>query len=222
MKTTKSLLVCFILGILCVLIRAQGAHPASGGASARWLILPGGASGGAISSQTTEADLIKKYGSENVVTHDVDLGEGETEEGTEMFPADPARRLDILWKDPTRKTSPKSFRISGAKTVWKTIHAVSLGTSLEQLEGLNQKPFRLAGFGFDYSGTVISWNEGALEQELGGVQSPGRVILRLDVQQSQAQRAEYRSVLGDRVFSSGHPAMQALNPTIYEIIWLMW
>jgi hypothetical protein len=221
MKTTTSLLTCFVLGILCALIRVQAAHPASNGSSGRWLILPGGASGGAISSQTSEVDLIKQYGSENVVARDVGIGEGEIEKGTEMFPADPMRRLDILWKDPTRKISPKSIRISGAKSVWKTMHGVSLGTSLKQLEGFNQKPFRLTGFAFDYSGTVISWNEGALEQELGGVQSPGRVILRLDVQQSQAQRADYRSLLGDRVFSSGQPAMQVLNPTVYEIIWFM-
>jgi len=29
----------------------------------------------------------------------------------------------------------------------------------------------------------------------------------------------YNQVIGDREFSSGHPAMQALNPFVYEI-WL--
>jgi len=29
---------------------------------------------------------------------------------------------------------------------------------------------------------------------------------------------EYQAILGDRYFSSGHPAMQKLNPRVYEMI----
>jgi hypothetical protein len=157
------------------------------------------------------------WGNKNVVPYDVDLGEGETEPGTELFPADPLRRADILWKDSIEKRGPKSVQISGAKSLWRTVHGISLGTTLKQLEQLNRKPFRLAGFAFDYSGTVLSWSGGALEQELG---SPGRVILRLDCSQDQAQQSDYESLLGDRAFSSELPAMQRLNPTVYQLIWL--
>ena len=31
-------------------------------------------------------------------------------------------------------------------------------------------------------------------------------------------RPEYSEVIGERDFSSGHPAMQALNPSVYEMI----
>jgi hypothetical protein len=98
------------------------------------------------------------------------------------------------------------------------VHGICLGTTLKQLEQINRKPFRIAGFAFDYSGTVISWSQGALEQELD---SPGRVILRLEPPQDQWQQPDYRSVLGDRSFSSGHPAMQRLNPSVYQLIWLI-
>lgn len=157
------------------------------------------------------------FGNENVILQDVDLGEGETEQGTELFPADLLRRVDILWKDPIGKRSPKRVQISGAKSLWGTVHGISLGTTLEQLEQLNRKPFRLAGFAFDYSGTVVSWSHGALEEELD---RPGRVILRLTPLQDQSQLPDYRSVLGDRFFSSGHPAMQRLSPSVYQLIWL--
>ena len=161
------------------------------------------------------------YGDKNVVSHDVGIGEGETEPGTELFPADPLRRLDILWKDPVEKRGPKSVRISGAKSLWQTAHSISLGTTLKRLEQLNKRPFRLAGFGFDYSGTVLSWSGGALENELGQeANRAGRVILRLNCSPHQSQQPEYQSLQGDRLFSSGHPALQKLNPTVYEVIWL--
>jgi hypothetical protein len=192
--------------------------PSETSASRNWVILPGGESGGAITAQSSEIDLIRMYGSENVAAQDVDLGEGETERGTELFANDPARRVDILWKDPSGKRSPKRIQISGAKSRWRTVHGICLGTTLKQLEQINRKPFRIAGFAFDYSGTVISWSQGALEQELD---SPGRVILRLEPPQDQWQQPDYRSVLGDRSFSSGHPAMQRLNPSVYQLIWLI-
>jgi hypothetical protein len=184
-----------------------------------WLILPGGSKGGAITVQTTEADLVRIYGRPNVTATDVELGEGETEPGTELFSQDATRKIDILWKDAEAKRGPKSVRISGDKSLWRTVYGISLGTPLNRLEQLNRKPFRLAGFGWDYSGTVESWNSGALEQELHEVNDARRVILRLMPSGGGSQR-EYVSVLGDRTFSSGHPSMQKLNPTIYEIIWL--
>ena len=203
---------------LPVLIRAQKAqHPSEVPAAGSWLILPEGSSGGIITAQTTEAELIRLYGKQNVVPQDVDLGEGETEPGSALFPSDPIRRVEILWKDAGGKRLPKRVQTSGEKTLWKTVHGISLGSSLKRLEQLNRKPFFLAGFGWDYSGTVLSWDQGALEQELDHV---GRVILRLQPANDQSLRQDDRAVLGDRQFSSGHPAMQILNPTIYQIIWL--
>ncbi|MGA2814606.1 MAG: hypothetical protein ABSG16_24715 [Candidatus Acidiferrum sp.] len=219
----RTLVITFsLLSLSAFFTFAQGGQPSSGESIPRkWLILPGGATGSAVSTQSSEADLVRIYGDKNVVSHDVGIGEGETEPGTELFPADPLRRLDILWKDPVEKRGPKNVRISGTKSVWGTAHGISLGTTLKRLEQLNKRPFRLAGFGFDYSGTVLSWSGGALENELGQeANRAGRVILRLNCSPHQSQQPEYRSLQGDRVFSSGHPALQKLNPTVYEVIWL--
>lgn len=182
-----------------------------------WIILPGGANGGAITAQTTEADLIQAFGKSNVASKDIELGEGETQPGTELFPLDAVRRIDVLWEDTQGKRRPKRVQISGETNLWRTVHGISLGISLKRLEQLNRKPFLLAGFAFDYSGTVISWNHGALERELD---HPGRVILRLMPSESASERSDARALQGDRKFSSGHPAMQKLNPPIYEVIWL--
>jgi len=219
MKPRAWLAAFLLAGISPLLIQARYKQPSpETSASGNWVILPGGGTGGAITAKSSETDLIRMYGSENVAAQDVDLGEGETEPGTELFSNDSARRVDILWKDPTGKRSPKRIQVSGAKSRWRTLHGITLGTTLKQLEQINRKPFRLAGFAFDYSGTIMSWNQGALEQELD---SPGRVILRLEPSQDQWQHPDYKSVLGDASFSSGHPAMQRLNPFVYQLIWLI-
>ena len=219
MKPRAWFALFLLAGTSPLLIQAKYKQPSpETSASGTWLILPGGGTGGAITATSSEVDLIRMYGSENVAAQDVDLGEGETERGTELFPNDSAQRVDILWKDPAGKRSPKRIQISGAKSRWRTVHAITLGTTLKQLEQINRRPFRLAGFAFDYSGTITSWNQGALEQELD---SRGRVILRLEPSQDQWQRPDYKSVLGDSSFSSGHPAMQRLNPSVYQLIWLI-
>ena len=45
-----------------------------------------------------------------------------------------------------------------------------------------------------------------------------QVVMRLRPGANATGSPEYRQVLGDHVFSSGHPAMQALNPRVYQMI----
>jgi hypothetical protein len=182
-----------------------------------WLTLASGEKG-SINARMTRQDLVRIYGAPNVIDQDVDTGEGETELGTVVFPKDSERSIEILWQDPEKKTLPASAQIEGAKSLWKTVHNISLGTSLRDLERLNGRPFKLAGFGWDYSGTVTSWENGALAAELDG--GHGRVILRLDSSTPQAADKDVAQVVGDRDFSSHHPVMQKLNPTAYQIIWV--
>lgn len=130
--------------------------------------------------------------------------------------------IKILWKDPYKKTLPASAQIAGATSRWKSAHNISLGTSLKELELLNGQPFHLAGFGWDYSGTVLSWDQGTLAQELGEVGGTyGRTILRLDYSsESKMSHDEVSQVLGDGSFSSHHPVMQKINPKVYQMIWV--
>ena len=98
------------------------------------------------------------------------------------------------------------------------MHSISLGTSLKELEHLNGRPFRLAGFAWDYSGTVLSWDKGSLAEEFDG--GNGRLLLRLDPRSdSDVPQAEQSQVMGDGDFSSDHPVMQKLNPRVYQVIW---
>ncbi len=104
--------------------------------SDNWLIVAS-AEKGVVNLHTTRVDLVRSFGNANVVDKDVDVGEGETEPGTVVFPNDPERRIEILWKDPEKKNEPKSATISGSTSRWHATHSISLGTSLEQLQSIN-------------------------------------------------------------------------------------
>ena len=183
-----------------------------------WLLLAS-SDKGAINGHTKRDELVRVYGKSNVVDRDVDVGEGETEPGTVIFPKDQKRSIEILWQDPDKKTHPASARIQGEASLWKAPHGISLGTSLKQLEQFNGRPFQMAGFGWDYYGTVTSWDNGSLATDLDG--EHGRVIVRLDSQMgTDVSQDEQTQVQGDRPYSSHHPVMQKLNPVAYQIIWI--
>lgn len=167
---------------------------------------------------TNEADLIKIYGRQNVQSKSIHIGEGEFEPGTVIFIEEPTKTAAIIWEDSNRKHHPQSFRISGQKSVWKVGPGITLGTTLKELEQLNGRPFLLAGFGWDYSGTVVSWEKGNLEKQFT---TNGRVILRcrpIEEIYKMVSSQEAESVLGDQDFRSDNKVMQKINPRVYEII----
>jgi hypothetical protein len=190
-----------------------------------WLILADGKQG-SINAHTTRQDLVRAYGANNVVDRDLDLGEGEVEPGTILFPSDPERSVQIEWKDVKTKTEPSRLTIRGNKSRWKALHAISLGTTLKQLERLNGNPFHMSGYGWDYSGTVLSWDKGMLTDDLGQFDGPvehGRIILRLNCDTASKEpltKEEDMQVAGDRDLSSNHPVLQKMNPCVSEMVWI--
>ncbi|MCI0349941.1 MAG: hypothetical protein L0Z53_11000 [Acidobacteriales bacterium] len=168
----------------------------------------------AIHASMSRRSLTTAYGKENVADKPVYVGEGESVAGTVLFPDDPERHIEILWKD-AQQSAPSSVRVTGEKSHWRLAHGISLGASLRELEQINGGSFTLAGFGWDYSGTAISWNEGRLKL------FEGRVTLRLAPEPEKKDAVspeEYGAVTGDRDFSSAHPVMQKLNPRVYQVV----
>jgi hypothetical protein len=173
-----------------------------------WLIRPGYV--GPITAQTSEADLRRIFGA-GVDEARIGLGEGETAPGTVLYRDDSLRRAEIIWRDTTNRRHPARVILRGDRSRWRVGSAISLGTSLQDLERLNGKPFSLAGFGWDYAGGVIDWKGGALDTALAGVR------LYLDPGPAQYESAPYSQVLGDREYMSSLPAMQQLNPRVGQI-----
>jgi hypothetical protein len=106
---------------------------------------------------------------------------------------------------------PARFILRGSRSKWTVGPGISLGTSLQELERINGRPFTLAGFGWDYAGVINEWRGGALDSALAGVK------LYLDPGPAQYESAAYSQVLGDRDYSSSLPPMQQLNPRVAQI-----
>ena len=180
-----------------------------------WLILASGATG-SINAHTTREDLVRQYGAANVVDQDVDVGEGEMQSATFLFPKDPECQIVILWKDPDTKTAPGSMDIRGKKSRWHGAHSITLGTSVTELERLNGRPFRftLNHDGTDMAEELISWRGGSLEKEFQG---NGRVILEL-----QWSPPKGGKLTGPSDFSSDsdNPVWRAQNPHIIRMSWI--
>jgi hypothetical protein len=178
-------------------------------ASPEWQISSSGS--GPLSATTSEADLRRHYGPSVVESTRIELGEGETAPGTVIYPADSLRRAEIIWQDTLARRRPARVILQGNQSKWQVSRGISLGTSLQELEQLNGKPFTLAGFGWDYAGVVTDWNGGALDSVLAPVK------LYLDPGPAQYESAPYSQVLGDRDYSSALPAMQQLSPRVTQI-----
>jgi hypothetical protein len=171
----------------------------------------------------SEHDLVVRFGAGNVVTAQIEGGgaEGEYNEGTVLFPKDSEARLEIFWKTKEPKRTPDWVRVDGPHSHWRYA-GITLGTDLLTVEKLNGGPFVLTGFATDSEGALISWGNGRLR-------AFDSEACRVQIWLSQGKDANDRlgntklnqlehQVVGIRAYSSGHPAMQALNPRVYEMM----
>ena len=165
-----------------------------------------------------EKALKVRLGDANVTTGLVPWGgaEGDRNEGTILFADQPDARLEIYWKDPIAKRSPEWVGIHGSKSRWRSPGGVTLGLDLKTVERLNRRPFRLSGWGSDLGGGLYTWAGGLLERQNVGDCRIGFRFNYSTTDNGPERQALFRQVRGERSYSSGHPVMQTLNPTIDE------
>ena len=154
---------------------------------------------------------------------DIDIGEGFTEAGTIVFGSSSMDRMEVLWLEPEARRRPRRVTVRQPNTSrpasrWRTPGGLALGAHLQEVERQNRRPFRLAGFGWDYGGTVMAWAGGRFNTDQPSACRTRARFTTGELVSEERQRWD-RQVIGDREFSSGHPAMQALDPYVYEI-WL--
>lgn len=168
----------------------------------------------------SEADLKVRFGSGNVSSGLVPWGgaEGDYNEGTILFADRQDARLEVYWKNQAAKRDPGWIDIRGTASRWRSPAGVTLGTDLKTVERLNGRPFRIAGFGTDLSGALYSWSGGLLARhDVAGCRMGFRFVPAA-VDKRPEVRALMRQVGHGGTYSSGHPAMQALNPRIGEAV----
>jgi hypothetical protein len=171
----------------------------------------------AFPSTLTEADLIARFGAENVTTAPVFGSDDGPEEGTVVFPAVPDARLEIGWTDRVHKRYPGFVTVKSERSRWKTRNGLTIGVDLLTLERRNGRPFRMAGFWTQRQGAVLSWANGRLaEPEPQGCM----LLINLQPRYDGTGDSLMRQVRSIRELSSGHPVLQKLNPSIVRI-WII-
>jgi hypothetical protein len=160
----------------------------------------------------SEVDLVTRYGEANVKRAPVTGSDDGPQEGVVVFDHTP-RKLEIVWQG----SNVAWVRSREPDSPWHTPDGISIGMDLRDLERRNGWPFRLRGLtGPEGLGRIRSWGRGRLRAI-----SVDGCTLSISLQPSGELRIDpalYSQVSRGRDFSSGHPAMQAINPRVTSLI----
>ena len=161
--------------------------------------------------ETSEAQLVARYGRENVRAAGVVGWDDGPQDGAVVFPDRPDLKLEIIWADPGKTIS--YIRAVGRR--WRSPEGMSVGMDLKTIERRNGWPFRLAAFAREgYPGEVLSWGSGRLKMIADDNCSVSVYLLPSERARISGLRLPFRH----REFSSGHPVMQQLNPQVYQML----
>jgi hypothetical protein len=167
---------------------------------------------GTFAKDSSAVELATAFNSKNVTFADVVATDGTKVPASILFPNDPKRRLEVWWSNPTARSDIHLIVIAGQST-WTASGGMRLGQTLEQVEKINHKPFKLKGFDKDRIATVSDWDGGALATLAGGCTSG--LSLRAN---PKASAEAIGALTADKKYSSSDPAIRATKPTITEIL----
>ena len=167
---------------------------------------------GVFAKDSSHVKLAMKYDSRNVVFDQVDGPDGTKIPGSVVFPNDPKRRLEVLWSNEAARSGTSVIAING-KSQWLGPKGLKLGLTIQALEKLNGKTFRISSFGADGSASVVSWDGGALSALPGGC----KVGVRL-TESAKAPQGARDTVGGEKELVSSDASVRAVSPAIAEIL----
>ena len=142
----------------------------------------------------------------------MEANDGSKVPASVLFPNDPKRRLEVWWSNPVAH-SDIHLIVIGGQSIWTAPGGMRLGQTLEQVEKLNHKPFKLKGYDKNRIATVSDWDGGALATLAGGCTSG------LSLRPNPKTSAEAIGALtADKEYSSSDLAIRATKPTVSEIL----
>lgn len=185
------MLLCLFLAFTAAIVQADEFDPAD-----NTIVL--GKRVGLITPGMTATELERAYGKGNVKHEDIPGAEGETIPGARLF-ADTDRELEVIW-DPENEKKKVVFDVHVIGTAWKFENGLKVGMTLEEVEKINGKPFKISGFAWDYGG-YANFEGGKLF---------GKVSLRFNP--STEEIPEY--LMGDKELSSTDKKLRAAKPVV--------
>lgn len=167
-----------------------------------------------------EAELIDKFGKNNVSWDTVFGAEGAVSMATLIYPGT-INQIEVVWKNMKKKSGMEKVTLTAfydtenekliTKTRWKTSYGITLGTTLSELEKMNEVPFIFYGFGWDFGGIVSEFNKGKLSKLPVSIQIGITDIIK------QGNDPDYEMLMGDNEYNSNDPEAQRLNPVVTSI-----
>ncbi|MDQ3110430.1 MAG: hypothetical protein M3R17_11100 [Bacteroidota bacterium] len=146
------------------------------------------------------------WGAEGMYTMGTYVDKGTTDE------------VQIYWEDSLHRSGVDAVFIGAIysndgkynfSNKWSSKSGVKLGMTTDELENLNKKPFNFSGFGWDYGGGVMSWNNGGLEDKNVGV--------TLTEGDGKITEDEMSQVLGDQEIKSNDPVVKKMQPKVVRL-----
>ena len=168
------------------------------------------------SANLSEAGLVERYGRSKVKRAAVFGADDGSQDGTVVFDGSPLR-LEAAWWDPASRVRLAWVRTRETVSPWHTPNGVAIGMDLRSIEERNGWPFRLAALGGpEGRGVIRSWGRGRLQSA-----STDDCRVSINLQPTGDRRIDpafSKQVFRGSEFSSGHPAMQAINPRVVALV----
>lgn len=165
---------------------------------------------GPFASDTSHAKLAAAFGAKNVVFKEVDGAEGSKEKASVIFGEDLTRRIVVYWQDELKRAKP-SFISVHAPSLWIGPGGVGNGMQIAEVEKLNGKAFKVAGFGWDGGGFIRDL-DGKLKDLPGGCS----LIVRFEPGIANPLPARYAEITGDKTILSNNRLLRRAKPQVSE------
>jgi hypothetical protein len=175
-----------------------------------WVIAPG-LNVGPITGRTSEKELSKIFGKENVTPTTIQSVE-YSYLGTSVYKGT-ENELQIIWKTQKRE-SPSEIIVDSKNTKWHTVSGITIGTTLDELIKLNGRDFEIHGFGWDYGGYIKSWEGGKLDKD----HKIGKDILIELGTENQIDPLEINKAVGSSGFSSKNKIIRRMGLKVVKMI----
>jgi hypothetical protein len=166
---------------------------------------------GPFGPDSSEAYLKQVFGDAHVRAETIDGPEGTILDATLVFPDNPDQRLIVLWQDEAQRARPAAI-IVREDSKWIGPGGVHLGAALSDVQAINDAPFTVLGFGWDYGGAA-SFPAGTLSEIPGGCV----LSLSFDLDWTLTFGPEFDVIMGDQQLSSEDALLRAARPTVSEI-----
>jgi hypothetical protein len=155
----------------------------------------------------THASLVKHFGAKNVAWETVDGPEGSTYQVSAIYPKDPKRRIEVVWRDEEGRKDLLSIEVKNHDTLWTGPGGVKMKMPIAAVEALNGKPFMLTGYQWDMWGQVVDWKGGKMP---AAAKAAGCdvVTVRLD------ETGDSSQAMGEGPYASNSKGMKKAKPVV--------